>query len=87
MIEAAAQGVLDARDAHPGSSLADLYDAVAMPPDLAKAHEGLDKAVLSAYGLRPSSNDAEVLSTLFTRYEELVAPMIGVMGKKRKKGS
>ena len=86
-IETSAQVVLGARDAHPGSSLADLYDAVAMPPDLAKAHEGLDKAVLSAYGLRPSSNDAEVLSTLFTRYEELVAPMIGVMGKKRKKGS
>ena len=85
-IETSAQVVLGARDAHPGSSLADLYDAVAMPPDLAKAHEGLDKAVLSAYGLRPSSNDAEVLSTLFTRYEELVAPMIGVMGKKRKKG-
>jgi hypothetical protein len=83
-IEMAAQGVLDARGAHPGSSLADLYDAVSMPPDLAKAHESLDKAVLSSYGLRPSSNDAEVLSALFTRYEELVAPMAGVMGKKKR---
>ncbi len=86
-IETAAQGVLDARDAHAGSSLADLYDAVAMPPDLTKAHLDLDKAVLTAYGLKPAATDAEVLSALFTRYEELVAPMIEMMGKKRKKGS
>ena len=84
-IEVAAQAVLDARDAHPSSSLADLYDAIAMPPDLAKAHEGLDKAVLSAYGLRPSSSDADVLTTLFTRYEELTAPLAGMMGKKSKR--
>jgi hypothetical protein len=43
--------------------------------------------VLAAYGLKPSATDAEVLSALFTRYEELVAPMIEMMGKKRKKGS
>jgi len=84
-IETAAQGVLGARDAHPGSSLADLYDAVAMPPDLAKAHEQLDRAVLTAYVLKPSSTDAEVLTALFTRYEELVAPMAGMMEKKSKK--
>ena len=35
-IEQAAQAVLDARAAHPESSLADLYDPVAMPPDLRK---------------------------------------------------
>jgi hypothetical protein len=74
-IETAAQGVLDARAAHPGSSLADLYDAIAMPPDLTKAHESLDKAVLSAYGLRPLSNDAEVLAQLFKRFGELSAPL------------
>ena len=86
-IEAAAQGVLDARDGHPGSSLADLYDAVAMPPDLAKAHESLDKAVLSSYGLRPSSNDVEVLAQMFKRYGELADPMVGLMStKKRKEG-
>ena len=58
-----------------------------MPPDLLKAHEQLDRVVLAAYELKPSATDTEVLSALFTRYEELVAPMIGVMGKKRKKGS
>lgn len=80
-IETAAQGVLAGRDAHPGSSLADLYDAVAMPPDLAKAHESLDKAVLAAYGLHLSSSDVEVLGALFTRYGELVAPMPDLMEK------
>ncbi len=44
-IETAAQGVLDACAAHPESSLADLYDPVAMPPDLTKAHQKLDAAV------------------------------------------
>lgn len=35
-VEAAAQGVLDARSAHPGASLADLYDPSTMPPNLVK---------------------------------------------------
>ena len=48
-IEEAAQSVLDARAAHPDASLADLYDPVAMPPDLRKAHQALDKAVYAAY--------------------------------------
>ena len=86
-IEVAAQGVLAAREAHPRASLADLYGPLSMPADLTRAHQDLDKAVLAAYGLKPAATDAEVLSTLFTRYEELAAPMIGVMGKKRKKGS
>jgi hypothetical protein len=74
-IETAAQGVLDARGAHPGSSLADLYDAVAMPPNLAKAHDQLDRVTLAAYGLQGSSTDAEVLSALFSRYEKLTSPL------------
>jgi len=56
-----------------------------MPPDLLKAHEQLDRVVLAAYGLKASATDAEVLSVLFTRYEELVAPMAGMMEKKSKK--
>jgi len=46
-----------------------------MPPDLLKAHEQLDRVVLAAYGLKASATDAEVLSVLFTRYEELTAPL------------
>ncbi|MDD3954648.1 MAG: N-6 DNA methylase, partial [Lentisphaeria bacterium] len=49
-IETAAQGVLDAREKFPGSSLADLYDPLTMPPTLLKAHQTLDRAVDAAYG-------------------------------------
>ncbi|MEY4938265.1 MAG: hypothetical protein RIS64_4626, partial [Bacteroidota bacterium] len=40
-----AHKVLEIRTLYPESSLADLYDALAMPPDLVKAHQALDKAV------------------------------------------
>lgn len=85
LIESAAQGVIDARTRHPGQTLADLYNPLGMPPDLLKAHEQLDRVVLAAYGLKSSATDAEVLSALFTRYEELTAPMAGMMDKKSKK--
>jgi hypothetical protein len=58
-IETAAQGVIDARTAHPDASLADLYDPIAMPPDLRKAHQALDKAVDAAYGKKNFASDAE----------------------------
>ena len=50
-IESVAQGVLDARAQFPGSSLADLYDPLSMPPALLKAHQRLDAAVDKAYQL------------------------------------
>ena len=40
-----AKAVLDARVAHPGASLADLYDPDVMPGNLRKAHRVLDRAV------------------------------------------
>ncbi len=74
-IEHAAQGVLDARAAHANSSLADLYDPVAMPPDLRKAHQALDKAVDAAYGFgrggsRTALTDAERVAFLFELYHK-----------------
>src|SRR5690606_5784902 len=48
-IESAAQGVLDARAGFLGSTLADLYDPLTMPPVLVKEHQQLDKAVDAAY--------------------------------------
>jgi hypothetical protein len=83
-IEVAAQGVLAAREAHPGASLADLYGPLSMPADLTKAHHDLDKAVLTAYGLKPAATDAEVLGELFSRYEQLVAPLAAGMAAKPK---
>ena len=68
-----AQGILDARNLYPDSSLADLYDPLTMPIELRKAHEANDKAVLQAYGLKPSATEAEIVQHLFKMYEKLTA--------------
>ena len=72
-IEAAAQGVLDARAQFPGASLADLYDPVAMPPALVKAHQKLDAAVDAAYGQKGFANDAARVAFLFEMYRKLTS--------------
>jgi hypothetical protein len=72
-IEAAAQGVLDARAQFPQSSLADLYDPLTMPPALVKAHQVLDTAVDAAYGKRGLRNDAERVAFLFERYQAITS--------------
>ena len=56
-IETKAQKVLDVRAEFKDSSLADLYDPIAMPPKLIKAHQELDKAVDLCY--RPQSFTSE----------------------------
>lgn len=70
-IESAAQAVLDARDAHPDATLADLYDPLATPKDLLDAHRGLDRAVLAAYGLPADADSTAILARLFDRYTAL----------------
>jgi hypothetical protein len=75
-IESAAQDVVEVRGRHTETTLADLYDPLATPPDLARAHDSLDKVVLSAYGLRSTSSDAEVLGALFKRYAELTRSIL-----------
>jgi hypothetical protein len=72
-IEQAAQGVLDARALYPESSLADLYDPLAMPPELVKAHNALDRAVKAAYGGKSFATEAERVADLMERYQVLVA--------------
>lgn len=76
-IEAGAQAVLDARAAHPGATLAQLYDPLIMPADLVKAHEKLDRAVDAAYvahgGAKKYASDAERVAFLFQRYAELTS--------------
>jgi len=72
-IETAAQTVLDARAQFPGSSLADLYDPLTMPPALLKAHHKLDAAVDKAYqlcgGKKSYASDAERVAFLFELYQ------------------
>jgi hypothetical protein len=80
-IEKAAQYVLDTRVQFPNSSLADLYDPVAMPPALSKAHQKLDKAVEAAYG-RSFDDDNQRVAYLFEQYQKLMGELF-VEGKKR----
>ena len=71
-IEACAQGVLDARDVHPGATLADLYDPDKMPADLLAAHKALDAAVEAAYGVDFNSDEEKIVAHLFKLYAEKV---------------
>ncbi|MBI5235887.1 MAG: class I SAM-dependent DNA methyltransferase [Deltaproteobacteria bacterium] len=83
-IEQAGQIVLDARAKHPGSSLADLYDPVAMPPDLRKAHQTLDKAVDVAYGKKTFTSDAERVVFLFELYPRYTSLFPGPKVRKKR---
>lgn len=83
-IEVAAQAVLDARAAHPDSSLADLYDPLTMPPDLVKAHQKLDAAVDASYGYKGGSTDAARVAFLFGLYQELTS-LLPAVGSKPKR--
>ena len=75
IIEEKAKAVLDARAKFPDSTLADLYDPLAMPPGLLKAHKALDKAVDTAYGKRSFKTEAERVAFLFELYREYTSPL------------
>ncbi len=70
-IEQTAQGILDARAKYPEASLADLYDELTMPPELRKAHQANDKAVMQAYGFSIKMTESECVAELFKLYEKL----------------
>ena len=75
-IEKTAQGILDARALYPDSSLADLYDPLTMPPELRKAHQLNDKAVMQAYGMPIKDTDeAACVAWLMKLYQEKVNNM------------
>ncbi|MCM1404356.1 MAG: N-6 DNA methylase [Prevotella sp.] len=71
-IEQTAQAILDARAKYPDCSLADLYDEVTMPPELRKAHQDNDKAVMQAYGFWDKINtESECVAELMKMYQRL----------------
>ena len=71
-IEQTAQAILDARALYPDCSLADLYDEVTMPPELRKAHQQNDRAVMEAYGIPvKGTTEAACVAELMRRYQEL----------------
>ena len=72
-IEETAQAILDARALYPDCSLADLYDEIAMPPELRKAHQANDKAVMQAYGFDVKTmTESTCVAELMKMYQNLV---------------
>ena len=84
-LEPLAQAVLDARAAHPGATLADLYDPDLMPPNLRKAHQGLDRAVDRLYRPGGFASERERVEHLFGLYEKMMAPLEARMREKQRK--
>jgi len=85
-VEAKGQAVLDARATYPESSLADLYNPLAMPLKLSKAHALLDRAVETCYRAKPFASDRERVEFLFGLYEKLTSPLTaGLKEPKRRR--
>jgi len=73
-IEQTAQGILDARALYSDCSLADLYDELTMPPELRRAHQLNDKAVMEAYGFWDKINtESECVAELMKMYQKLTS--------------
>ncbi|MCX4310810.1 MAG: hypothetical protein OSJ28_11090, partial [Desulfovibrio sp.] len=85
-IEQTAQAVLDARAQHTDCSLADLYDEIAMPPNLRTAHQNNDRAVMEAYGLPVGkTSESQCVAHLMKLYQQLAAQQDGLSPKSKKK--
>jgi len=72
-IERTAQMILDARALYPDCSFADLYDETTMPPELRKAHQQNDRAVMQAYGFDvATTTETSCVAELMRMYQALV---------------
>jgi hypothetical protein len=72
-LESHAWAIIAAREAHPGKTIAWLYDPKTMPSNLLDAHRALDVTLEKIYIGRPFKNDTERLEHLFKRYAEMIA--------------
>lgn len=71
-IEKTAQAILAARAIYKDCSLADLYDDVTMPPELRKAHQLNDRAIMEAYGFWGKvKTESECVSELMKMYQKI----------------
>ena len=74
-IEQTAQSILDARAMFPDCNLATLYNELTMPPELLRAHQANDMAVLAAYGIKKGdpayASESACVAFLMKRYQEL----------------
>ncbi len=86
-LEPLAQAVLDARAAHPGETLADLYDPDLMPQNLRRAHQALDRAVDRLYRRNGFASERERIEHLFVLYESMCTPLDTFVRRKPKRRS
>lgn len=68
----AGKELLDAHKSFPDSTLADLYDPIAMPQSVRLAHKAIDKATLAALGISSSAQESEVLKQLFHLHRKMI---------------
>ena len=54
-------------------AVADLYDELTMLPELRRAHQDNDRAVMAAYGFPPKMTENECVAELFRLYQGLAA--------------
>ena len=73
IIKKTASEILKSRDKYKESTLADLYNELTMPPQLRKAHQENDKAVMEAYGFDwRNMTESECVAELMKMYDELI---------------
>jgi hypothetical protein len=86
-VEERARTVLAAREPHLPprgmSTLANLYDPLIMPAALVRAHAELDRAVERCYHAKAFSSDRERVEFLFRLYEQLSAPLLPAVPRRR----
>lgn len=71
-IEQTSQAILDARALYPDSSLADLYNELSMSPELRRARQNNDRAVIQACGFSVKDmNESKCVAELMKLYQKL----------------
>ncbi|MGY4255308.1 hypothetical protein ACVI1L_002376 [Bradyrhizobium sp. USDA 4516] len=81
-----AQRVLDARTQAGSVSYEDMYDPIAMTPNLRRAHRNLDVAVDRLYRQSGFQSDADRVTFLLALYERAVAPLQVAARPARRRG-
>jgi hypothetical protein len=76
IIEAKAQEVLNIRAQFADRSLSDLYNPIAMPPALLRAHAELDEAVDRAYGMTTSDSQDSRIRFLLNLHLKITAFLV-----------
>lgn len=79
------QGILDERAKFPDATLADLYGANSMPLGLMKAHEANDRQIFKFFGLKADATDEQILSKLFSDYDDMTRGFLEPAKVKRTK--